>query len=81
MSEVVSLHGHVIFLDKLYSTQSVRKSFLIIDKNKLSSICSDEANVKRSRNKGLLEILNKNGVNCPAFHCVIHQHALLSKKK
>ena len=32
------------------------------------------------RNNGLLGILNKNGVNCPAFHWVIHQQTLLSKE-
>ena len=34
----------------------------------------------RGRKKCLLWILNKNGVNCSAFHCVIHQQALFSKE-
>ena len=34
----------------------------------------------KGRNNCLLGILNKNGVNCLAFHCVIHQQALFSKE-
>ena len=34
----------------------------------------------RSGNRGLLGILNKNGVNCPALHRVIHKQALFSKE-
>ena len=30
--------------------------------------------------KGLLGILNKNEVNYPAFHCVIHQQTLFSEQ-
>ena len=52
---------------KLYSMQSIGKFFSIVDTNKLTSMCSVEANVMRGRNKGLLRILNKIGVNCPLF--------------
>ncbi|KAI8114707.1 General transcription factor II-I repeat domain-containing protein 2A [Lucilia cuprina] len=78
MFEVVSLHGHVTG-QVLYDALDVNV-FAFADKNKLASICSDGAKVMRGKNKGLLGILNKNGINCPAFHCVIHQQALFSKE-
>lgn len=76
--ELVSLHGNVtgqVLYDAIDSNV-----FSIVDKRKLSSICTDGAQVMRGKHKGLLGILKKNGINCPAFHCVIHQEALFSKE-
>ena len=78
MFEVVSLHGHANEQTLFDAIDS--KVFSIVDKTKLTSICLDRAKVMRGRNKGLLEILNKNAVNCLAFHCGIHQQALVSKE-
>ena len=49
-------------------------------KKKLASIRSAGAKQLRGRNEGLLRILNKNLVKCPAFLCEIHQQALFSKE-
>lgn len=76
--DLVSLHGNVTG-QVLYDTIE-SKVFSIVDKRKLSSICTDGAKVMRGIHKGLLGILKKNGINCPAFHCVIHQQALFSKE-
>ena len=65
--EVVSLHRQMAtqaLFDEIRS-----KVFSIVGKNKLAS---DWAKIIRGRNKGLLGILNKNGINFPAFHCIIH---------
>ena len=76
MLEVVSVHWYVAG-QALFDAIDF---FLIVDKNKLAWICSDGAKVTSGRSKSLLWILNKNGVNSPAFHCVIHQQALFSKE-
>lgn len=46
----------------------------------MSAICTDGAKVMVGKNKGLVGILNKNGINVPSFHCIIHQQALFSKE-
>lgn len=75
---VVSLHGNAT-ADLIYD--AIKKNFLyVMDKSKLSSICTDGANVLRGKKNGLLRIPQRNGVNCPAFHCIIHQQALFSKE-
>lgn len=74
---VVSMHGHVtgnILYNAVYS-----KVLAVFDITKLSSICTDGAQVMVGRNEGLSGTLSKNGYNFPFFHCIIHQQALFAK--
>lgn len=60
--ELVSLHGNVtgqVLYDVIESYV-----FSIVDKSKLSSICTDGAQMMRGKNRGLLGILKKHNEHC-----------------
>ncbi|TMW52389.1 hypothetical protein DOY81_002556 [Sarcophaga bullata] len=51
----------------------------VVDKNKISSICTDGTAAMVGLCNGFVDHLNKAGINLPAFHCIIHQQALFAK--
>lgn len=65
--------------EKIWETVNTRV-FSYVSTSKLSSVCTDGANVMTGKNKGFVGFLLKNGVKVPSFHCSIHQHALLGKE-
>lgn len=56
-----------------------RNVLSVIDKNKLSAICTDGAAVMVGRTNGFVGQLIKAGIKVPTFHCIIHQQALFAK--
>ena len=46
---------------------------------KCSSVVTDGAPAMVGRKTGLVGLLKSNGVNCPTFHCIIHQEVLCTK--
>lgn len=55
------------------------KAFSFANKDKLSSICTDGANVMVGTNIGFVGQLRKNDINVPTFHCLLHQQNLFAK--
>ena len=51
----------------------------IVDKNKISSICTNGSAAMVELCNGFVDHLNKAGINVPTFHCIIHQQALFAK--
>jgi hypothetical protein len=49
------------------------------DINSLSSIVTGGAKSMHGTQTGLVGLLRKAGMNCPALHCIIHQNALCGK--
>lgn len=75
---ISSLHGNVKGVT-LYEAVN-EHVFSIVDKNKLSSICTDGAKVMVGKKNGLVGYLLKNNIKIPTFHCIIHQQTLFSKE-
>lgn len=46
---------------------------------KLSAVCTDGAPAMKGIGVGFVGQLQKNGINVPNFHCIIHQEALCAK--
>ena len=46
---------------------------------KCSSVVTDGTRAMVGRKTGLVGLLKSNGVNCPTFHCIIHQEVLCTK--
>lgn len=51
----------------------------LIEKEKISAICTDGAAVMVGRKQGFVGHLLKAGIHVNTFHCIIHQQALFSK--
>lgn len=56
-----------------------RNVLSLINRNKLSAVCTDGAAVLVGRKQGFVGRLLKAGINIPTFHCIIHQQALFAK--
>lgn len=75
--DLCSLHGTTKGCD-IYD--AVKKS---VDKiggfDKCSAIVTDGAPAMTGKRNGFVGLLRESGVNCPTFHCIIHQEALCGK--
>lgn len=74
---VVSIKGNVKGSTIYDVVDSKLLSFC--EKSKLSSVCTDGANVMTGKKTGFVGFLLKNKINVPTFHCIIHQQVLCSK--
>lgn len=78
--EILKLHSFYGNVTGETIYESFERNVLsIIDKNKLSAICTDGASVLVGRKRGFVGHLIKAEINVPTFHCIIHQQALFAK--
>ena len=75
--QTIPLHGTTKGSDIYNSLVSVVNGYGGFEK--CSSVMTDGALVMVERKTGLVGLLKSNGVNCPTFHCIIHQEVLCTK--
>ena len=83
------VHEELLGLEPLHNTtkgqdiydavMKVLNIYAYGDNNRLSVIVTDGAKSMRGVQTGLVGLLRKTGINCPALHCIIHQEALCGK--
>lgn len=77
MFHCVPMYGTTKGVDIHMPVANVFKDVVSFDK--LSAVCTDGAPAMRGEKNGFAGLLKANGVSVPAFHCIIHQHALSAK--
>lgn len=77
MFHCVPMYGTTKGVDIHMAVANVFKDVVSFDK--LSAVCTDGAPAMRGEKNGFAGLLKANGVSVPAFHCIIHQHALSAK--
>ena len=75
--QIIPLHGTTKGSDIYNSLVSVINSYGGF--KKCSSVVTDGAPAMVGQKTGLVGLLKSNGVNCPTFHCIIHQEVLCTK--